>query len=202
MVVAHAGNVDMKPLTPKLVELTATGHQYDEDYEKVRMKLIIAREKAVDRQLPYLYAGIERLLPLLESTHCVLALEILPSWEAIPTEVEMERLISHFNSPWLRCWHDMGHGQIRENLGLTSHLRWVKRLRPSLAGLHIHDVRPPAADHLMPPLGTIDFSLFRDAMQGDLVRVLEPGPAATAEEIRTGLQIIRDAWTIKEATTP
>jgi sugar phosphate isomerase/epimerase len=192
----------MSPLSPKLVELIALGKQYSEEFEKMRMKLIIAREKAVVRQLEHLYAALEKLMPLLESTRRILALEILPSWEAIPTEVEMEKLITHFNSPWLRCWHDMGHGQIRENLGLTSHLRWVKRLRPLLAGMHIHDVSPPASDHLMPPLGTIDFTLFRDVVQGDIVRVLEPSPAATAAEIVTGRRIIQEAWIRQENTTP
>jgi sugar phosphate isomerase/epimerase len=200
VVVTHAGNVDMSPLSPKLIELVAQGNQYSEEYDKVRMKLLLTREKAVGRQLEHLRAGIGKLLPLLESTRRIVALEILPSWEAIPTELEMEKLVTHFNSPWLRCWHDMGHGQIRENLGLTSHARWVNRLRPILAGLHIHDVLPPVTDHLMPPLGTMDFTLFREAAQGDIVRVLEPGPSATAEEIVTGLRLIREAWTTKENT--
>lgn len=194
VVVAHAGNVEMKPVTPQLVSLITEGRQYDEEYEKVRMKLLLAREKAVSAQLPFLYAGVERLLPLLESTRRVLAFEILPTWEAIPSEVEMERLMTHFNSPWLRCWHDLGHGQIRENLGLTSHARWVKRLRPWLAGMHIHDVRPPATDHVMPPAGTIKFPLFRECVQGDIIRVLEPGQGVPAADIIAGIKLIKDAW--------
>ncbi|MEI6563509.1 MAG: TIM barrel protein [bacterium] len=194
IVVVHAGNVEMKMLSPHLVELTRAGRQYDEAYEKARMNLLLAREKAVAAQLPYLYEGIERLMPLLEETQRTLAFEILPTWEAIPTEVEMERLLCHFNSPWLRCWHDMGHGQIRENLGLTSHARWVKRLRPWLAGMHIHDVSPPATDHLMPPAGTINFSLFKDVARDDIIRVLEPSQSVAAEDIVSGLKIIRAAW--------
>jgi sugar phosphate isomerase/epimerase len=194
VVVAHAGNVEMKPITPHLIELTASGRQYDEDYEKSRMKLLLAREKAGSTQLPLLYAGVERLLPLLESTQRILAFELLPTWEAIPTEVEVEQLMLHFNSPWLRVWHDLGHGQIRENLGLTSHARWVKRLQPWIAGMHVHDVRPPAGDHFMPPGGTLKFELFREAARGDIIRVLEPSHSVTGEEIQTGLKLIREAW--------
>jgi sugar phosphate isomerase/epimerase len=199
IIVLHAGNVDMKPLSPRLTELAATGRLHDDEYDKLRMKLLLAREKAVAHQIDYLYAGIERVLPLLESTGCVLALELLPAWESIPTEIEMERLLSHFSSPRIRCWHDLGHGQIRENLGFTNHLRWVKRLRPWLAGMHIHDVQPPATDHLMPPHGTLDFSLFRDIVQGDIVRVLEPAPSTTAEEIIAGRHIIAEAWRARES---
>lgn len=194
VVVNHAGNVEMKPLTPQLIELVNTGRQYDETYEKTRMRLLLAREKAVTAQLPFLYAGIERLLPLLESTQRILAFELLPSWEAIPTEVEMERLLTHFNSPWIRFWHDLGHGQIRENLGLTSHARWVKRLRPWLAGMHVHDVRPPATDHVMPPAGTTNFQLFRDVARDDIIRVLEPSQGVAAEDVVAGLKRIRELW--------
>jgi sugar phosphate isomerase/epimerase len=194
VVVAHAGNADMRPLSPKLIEMALAGRRYDDDYEKLRMKVIMAREKAAAGQIPHLYAGIERLLPLLTSTRCALALEILPSWEALPSETEMERLAAHFDSPWVRCWHDIGHGQIRENLGFTSHLRWVRRLRPWLAGFHIHDVEPPVMDHLMPPLGAIDFKSFREVAQDDIVRVLEPRPAAKPEEIVAGRKVLEKAW--------
>ena len=194
VIVAHAGNVEMKLITPKLIELITSGKQYDEEYEKLRMKLVLGREKAVPDQLMHLYTGIEKLLPLLESTSRILALEILPTWEAIPSEVEMEKLFAHFNSPWLRYWHDLGHGQIRENLGLSSHARWVKRLRPWIAGIHVHDVIPPAYDHVMPPSGTINYPLFREIAQDDIIRVLEPGSSVKAEEISAGLKLIRTAW--------
>jgi len=195
VVVAHAGNVEMKMLSMNLIELTAAGRQYDEEYEKARMQLILAREKAVPAQLPHLYTGIEYLLPLLEETRQTLAFEILPTWEAIPTEVEMETLLTHFNSPRLRCWLDLGHGQIRENLGLISHARWAKRLRPWLVGMHIHDVRPPATDHLMPPAGTTKFEDFKEVARADIIRVIEPSPSVAAADIVTGLKMIREAWT-------
>lgn len=194
VVVVHAGNVEMKLISPQLVEWTAAGRQYDEAYEKARMHLIVAREKAAPAQLAHLYAGVERVLPLLEETRITLAFEILPTWEAIPTEVEMEQLLSHFNSKRLRCWLDMGHGQIRENLGLISHARWARRLRPWLAGMHIHDVRPPATDHLMPPAGTTEFELFKEVAGDDIIRVLEPSPTVAAADILAGLKIIKNAW--------
>lgn len=194
VVVAHAGNVEMKLISPQLVEWTAAGRQYDEAYEKARMHLIVTREKAAPAQLAHLYTGVERLLPLLEEHRIALAFEILPTWEAIPTEVEMEKLLAHFNSTRLRCWLDLGHGQIRENLGLIGHARWAKRLRPWLAGMHIHDVRHPGTDHLMPPAGSTNFELFKELAHDDIIRVIEPSPSVAADDIVAGLKIIRAAW--------
>lgn len=194
VVVAHAGNASIKPSFPKLIDLIVTDQRESSAYEALRMKTIIAREKAAIGQLPYLYANIEKILPLLEETRVTLALEILPSWESFPSEVEIEKLLAHFNSPMLKVWHDLGHGQIRENLGFTNHVRWVSRLHPWIAGMHVHDVYPPHKDHLMPPAGTIDFTLFRESAQGDILRVLEPSPNLPAEEIMAGVNHIRKAW--------
>ncbi len=194
VVVTHAGNADMKLFFPTLVDLVLAGKKEDTEYEDLRVKTIIAREKAAARQLPLLYAGLEKILPLLAETRVILALEILPTWEAFPSEMEMEKLLTHFDSPWLQCWHDFGHGQIRENLGFTNHLRWFKRLRPRMAGVHIHDVIYPHQDHVMPPDGSIDFPLFREAVQGDIVRVLEPSQNLPAEDLTRGLQTLREAW--------
>jgi sugar phosphate isomerase/epimerase len=194
VVVAHAGNVEMKLMTPRLLELAERPQGFDDAYEKLRMKLLLQREKAAGAQLALLYQGLERLLPLLDETGVILALELLPTWEALPTELEMERLLVHFSSPRLRYWHDLGHGQIRENLGLVSHLRWLTRLRPWLAGMHVHDVRGVAQDHVMPPGGAVAFPRFREVVQGDILRVLEPSGTATAEDVRRGLDTIRAAW--------
>ena len=68
-------------------------------------------------------------------------------WEALPTEVEMFELLREFGSRRLRYWHDMGHGQIRENMGFINQVRWLEKLQPHLAGMHVHDVARPACDH-------------------------------------------------------
>jgi sugar phosphate isomerase/epimerase len=194
-VVLHAGNVDMKPLTPELIALQQARKRYEPVYDRTRMKAITERDRRAGRQIAYLIEGIARLLPVLAETRVALALEILPSWEAIPTEVEMERVLRHFDSPWVRYWHDTGHAQIRENLGFSHHIRWLSRLMPWLAGMHVHDVAPPAHDHLVPPQGRIHFAALPALPPGTAVpRVLEPDPAVTRDELLAALRILEEAW--------
>jgi sugar phosphate isomerase/epimerase len=192
VVVAHSGNVDMRAYTRKLISWAEHGRQQETRYEKTRMKLLLKRDKRVRPHLENLYWGLEQLLPLLESTGVTLALEILPTWEAIPTEAEMTEIARRFNSPHIRYWYDTGHGGIRENLGLVASLRWLERLSDVLAGMHIHDVIPPAHDHVMPPEGNIDFSRFRDIIRPDMPVVLEPAPGTPAEVIRNAIALICD----------
>ncbi len=194
-VVVHAGNTDMKKFSPRLFVLHEQGKRYSAEYERLLMLLQTTRQKKARRQLDYLNAGLERLLPVLESTGMILALENLPTWESIPTELELEQMLRRFDSPYIRYWHDLGHGQVRENIGLINHRRWLERLQPYVAGFHLHDVKAPAADHLMPPMGDIAFNDFKDLVVKTDIHVLEPAPAISGTAVREGLEIMKQAWT-------
>jgi len=193
-VVVHAGYVDIKKMTPKLVSLCEEGKQYDSSYEKIKLKLLIQREKKARKHLDRLYISLEEMLPVLQDTNVRLCLENLPFWESIPTEIEMEEILRHFDSRAICYWHDIGHGQVRHNLGFTSHTHWLKRLSPWLGGMHIHDVIPPAWDHLMPPKGNIDFTSFKSVVESGTVFVFEPAPGTPEADIRKGMEVIREAW--------
>jgi len=194
VVVTHCGNVEMKPLTAQLLRLLSEGKGYTRRFERTMTKLREQREKRGPVQFGYLLESLERLLPVLRETGIRLALEVLPSWEAFPSELEFESIFERFRSRHLWYWHDIGHAKIRENLGFSNVERWLERLRPRLAGMHLHDVRSPGEDHLMPPNGDIDFSRYTRFLNSDMLRVLEPRSSATGNEIREGLRHFREAW--------
>jgi sugar phosphate isomerase/epimerase len=194
-VVFHAGKVELwSPLTPKLVALHEQGRQQTPRYEKLKVKLMERREKKAQRHLDWLTEGLERLLPTLQATGVRLAMENLPSWESVPTETEALDLCRRFNTPLIACWHDIGHGRIREELGLIAHRHWVERLSPHIAGFHVHDMTGPASDHLMPGRGKIDFTSFKKFIQSDTIAVLEPAPGTPVPEVGQGIATIRSLW--------
>lgn len=193
-VVCHAGNVAMEHYSRSLWDLAAAGRQFTPQFEKTKMRMQLERDKRAPKQLQFLEEGVAKLLPVLEETKVALCFENLPSWESIPTEIELETLLKKFNSPRVRYWHDVGHGQIRQNIGLINQDRWLDRLRPWLAGMHVHDVVPPAMDHVMPPRGKVDFSRLKTVAQTDIVRVIEPSSRAPREDVETGFKFLKEAW--------
>lgn len=195
VVVIHCGNVEMKNLTQKLLKLCDKGKRIGNAYERTKHKLITKREKFAGKHLDYLRKGIDRLLPVLTETGVRLGLENLPSWEAIPTEMECENLICEFGSEYICYWHDVGHGQIRENLGFINHLQALQGMSRELGGMHVHDVAPIATDHAMPPNGTVDFPALKPFVQKDIPLVLEPSSQLSLEEVKAGYEIIREHWT-------
>jgi len=197
-VVCHAGNVDMKRRTHTLIKLCYDDRQYGVKYEKIKTRMLLDRDKKVGKHIDHLCNSVDELIPTLEDAGVALAFENLPSWESIPTEAEMETLARRYDSPCLRYWHDFGHGQVRHTLGLVSHLRWVEKLQPWLVGCHIHDVNPPAYDHLMPPEGAIDFAPFAPLVPEDALRVFEPAPHTPGQVLREGIETVRQAWSPPE----
>jgi sugar phosphate isomerase/epimerase len=194
VVIIHAGNVSMDQISHQLRVLCEEGRQFTELYEKTKLKLQVQREKKAPKQLEYLARSIEQLLPVCEDSDVKLAIENLPTWESVPTEMEMENLFARFNSPYLAHWHDIGHGRIRENLGFINQERWIERLQPHLVGFHIHDVKPPTHDHLMPGQGQIDFSRFKRFTGPGLINVIEPSPQTPREYVLEGLRNIKQIW--------
>lgn len=192
-VVAHAGYVDIPKLTNDL--MACFGHDAAA-FEKLQQKLFASREKHAARHLGWLRQGLDLLLPVLNETGVTLALELLPWWESVPTETEMETLLRSYNTPRLRCWCDIGHMQIRQNLMQVNARRWVERLQPYTAGYHIHDCAPPARDHLMPPKGKIDFVALRASLAPGVPLVMEPTPNAPAADVAAGREFLIKTWGI------
>ena len=201
VVVCHSGNVDIPKLSFELTRLAARGEQFSAPYENLKLKAQLARDKKAPRQIGYLTESLQQLLPVIQETGVRLALENLPTWEAIPTELEAEKLMKQFYAAGVSLWWDIGHAQIRENLGFINASRWLQRLEPYIAGMHIHDVLPPGQDHVMPPRGKVDFPALAKIAGMDMVRVLEPAPNTETAHIVQAIAYLRETWNLPDVNT-
>ncbi len=194
VVVIHAGRLSVRHISMSLLRMVADGKQFSKRYEKLRTKLLMKRETLAPPCLDRVRGCLDDLLPFAEKHKVRLAIENLPSWETVPNESELVGLLDDFDSPWLRAWHDTGHGRLREILGFSSAPRWLEKYGTRLAGMHIHDVSATGADHIMPPLGTIDFTTFTPFLRSDMVFAFEPAPGTPAHEVKAGLRHVAQAW--------
>jgi sugar phosphate isomerase/epimerase len=199
-VVLHAGRIFLKSLfgdlgTGRLVEaLDAEGGTDAPKFRRLLAKASRRRAARAGKVFDRFCLSLDALLPKFETAGVALCLENLPAVEAFPDEGEMATLKRRFDTPALAYWHDMGHGQVRENLGLIRHAEAARELLPCTRGVHIHDALPPMNDHLPPGKGAIDFGAF--AFYGDerLIKVFEPAPEVSGEELKASLQLVRQAW--------
>ncbi len=201
-VVLHAGRIPLKTVfrdfgTGRLVAVRREGGDLQcATYQRLLAKALRLRTKRVSSIFDGFCCSLETLLPRFEKANVTLCLENLPSLEAFPNEQEMLLLNEHFNTPALGYWHDMGHGQIRENLEWIRHVDAVQSLLPVTRGVHIHDVCSLLDDHAAPGEGMIDFASFACFAPDHILKVFEPAPDVSADLLRTGLSLVKRAWSV------
>lgn len=196
IVVIHCGYAVIKRISTRdLTDLIYLNQKNSPRYERFFNKLVKQREKKAEKHLDQLCRALDVLLPAATELNVHLGLENLPTYEAVPHEGEMQMLIQRYdNHPHLKYWHDLGHGQIRENLGLIDHLHWLETFKPVLGGMHLHDVARGIHDHVMPPEGDLGLARFRPYSELDIPLVMEPSSRATPQQVAQGLAWIQHWW--------
>ena len=193
-VVVHAGRIPISPASDELIESAEEDGVESKRYTKLLQRNQRRRARAARKHLDALCRSLDLLLPRCAQLNLTLCLENLPSWEAVPTEAEMLELKQRYTTPQLAYWHDIGHGQVRENLSWIQHRECAQRLLPHTFGLHIHDVLPLTHDHLPPPQGKLPFADFAFYGAAPVLRVFEPAPNTDAADLVAGLKYMRQVW--------
>jgi sugar phosphate isomerase/epimerase len=193
-VVLHMGRITMRDYTEKLLELVGAGEGGSNRYEKL---LTEALEKREDRKEKYTERADELLkqfLPAAANAGIRLGIENRDAVEEIPFEGDLPFWLKGQPAETVGYWHDTGHAQIKENLGLIMHRIHLENLAERLIGLHVHDVTPPGRDHREPGTGNVDFAALAPFVKPEHVKVFEFSPSLTAEAVQRGARYVMDLW--------
>ena len=194
LAVLHMGSVDMKDYTEKLLDLAGEEKKDTPKYEKVFAEALNKREDKKERPMQYAYDILRRLIPEAEKRGVRLGIENREALEEIPFETDYPFFFKEFTSPAVVYWHDTGHAQIKENLGLIHHAMHVESLSERLAGFHIHDVQFPGRDHCPPGEGIIDFAALKPMVKPEHLKVFELNPHLPPEKVREGVARLKAIW--------
>lgn len=194
LVVLHMGAVEMKDYTDRLLEMVEAGKRETPKYEKLLAEALHKREGRKGPHQEAAYSFLGALAEEAAARGLRLAIENREALEEIPFESDFHVFFREFPEPCIGYWHDTGHGQIKENLGLIHHAMHVGSMKDRLLGFHIHDVAFPGRDHLVPGTGTIDFAAIAPYVRPEHLKVLELSPSAPAELIPQGLAHIQGLW--------
>lgn len=194
LVVLHLGAVELKDYTERLTEMLGNNRKETSKYERLCAEVIEKREARKDRYQEAAYDCLRRLVPEAERRGLLLGIENREALEEIPFETDFPLLFREFPDSAVRYWHDVGHAQIKENLGFIVHTMHLGAMADRLAGFHIHDVEFPARDHRPPGRGTVDFAALRRWVKPEHIRVFEMSPSVKAEDLRAGVEFLQQAW--------
>jgi sugar phosphate isomerase/epimerase len=194
VVVLHSGSIEMKNYTDKLLDLAAQGEKAAAKIARIRSEADEKREAKKGPFVERVNELLKKLVPAAEGQNVKLGIENRQALEELPVETDFQFLFRELNSPNLVYWHDTGHAQIKENLGFIHHAMHLESLRDKLYGLHVHDVQFPGRDHCAPGSGTIDFTALKPFIKPEHIKVFELSPGLTAEEVKSGVEHIKQLW--------
>jgi sugar phosphate isomerase/epimerase len=194
LVVLHMGRVEMKDYTDKLLGLAGKGKKDTPKYQKLCEEAVLVRER---KKEPFIEAAYEVLWKLVDAAKPLdikLGIENREALEEIPFESDFSFLFREFRDPTVVYWHDTGHAQIKENLGLILHSLYLDSMRERLHGFHIHDVQFPGRDHRPPGVGTVDWATLKASVEPRHLKVFEFSPSLTTEEVKAGVAHLKAIW--------
>lgn len=200
LIVLHSGSIDLGGFfrrvdyNEKLESLVEAGKRESPKYARLLSELDQRRERRKSGAMDRARDMILKLSDAAGERGILLGVENREAVEEIPFDHEILTFLDAFPNV-VRYWHDTGHGQIKENLGLIpQHVQHVAQLSEYLAGFHIHDVIPPGQDHCPPGSGMIDFQGMAPLVRKDHIKVLELSPAVPAEDVTHSYDFIRSVW--------
>jgi sugar phosphate isomerase/epimerase len=193
-VVLHLGSIELKDYTGRLCDLLERDGGPTPKFEKLRVEAVARREAAKGKFVARTNETLRKLLPEAEKRGLKLGCENRQALEEIPIESDFTSFFREFAGPNVAYWHDIGHAQIKENLGLIRHVAHLESLARRLAGFHIHDVQYPARDHAAPGTGMIDFAALKPFVKPEHIKVFELSPSLPVEAVKSGIAHVKKIW--------
>lgn len=194
IVVLHAGRVEAAArlwlwVHARIMDERAGGFFYRRRLSKMNA----AREAGGPAAIDALSRTLDEVLPEFEKAGVRLAIENLPSFDALPSPEEADALVARFSSsPSFALWFDMGHGQVMENAGYGDAAALAKRHEKMIAGVHVHDVVGPGCDHQAPGLGGIDYKRF--SFLAGKTLVFEPAASVSRDDLEASVRFMHRVW--------
>lgn len=193
-VVLHLGQVNMPPITARLIAMAKAGRYLSREYVRMKINAVQEREKIAPECLERVKNCLRRVIEYAAVKNVRIGFEVGRDYEQIPTERELAQLLEEMSSPDLGYWHDFGHSQIKENLGFIDHAEWLRAVGPRAFGCHVQDCVWPARDQQPPFTGGIDFEKLVPLLPTNCLFVWKMNPNKTADVIRRSVQIWKERF--------
>lgn len=191
VLVCHLGSVRFFWLNPAR-KLRAYAHRHADrrltDDDAYRALLEKSRAKLRKKMGPFweqTRQSINEVLAYAKQKGVRLGLENREKFEELPIDEDFPAFVSGLPADASAgYWHDTGHADIKEKMGLINHRLQLDLMKPRTIGFHLHDVSAQGQDHQPIGTGHIDFKMVSQYWRPEHVLVLELSPRVSVEGVK------------------
>ena len=188
-VVLHLGRVEMPAVQGQLFALLQAGDR--QAFAALRDQACAQRQAARGPHLRSALASIRGLGAYAARAGVALGVEVRDGLHEIPSLAEFDDVFAATEGLPVYYWHDVGHAEKQQQLGLGSQSQFLRAPGRRLLGVHLHDCLLDR-DHLAPGSGQIDLAAVARMLPEGVLRTLELGSQVTMEEAERGLRLLAD----------
>ncbi len=187
VVVIHAGSVEMpEEFSEKLFKSYKVSDKGACAFEKTRDEFIKQRKVLRGPHMEALVKSLMDVMAYAENKNIKIGLETRYYPTEIPNYDEIGELLEKFHSRGLWYWHDVGHAEANDRLGIYNHQQCLKRYALKTIGFHLHGVKV-LRDHQAPLEGDFDIKTVYPFIKKHHIKVIESHSSATSEQIRAAV---------------
>jgi sugar phosphate isomerase/epimerase len=190
VVVCHLGSAFFlwfNPVRRLQAYLTAhpdAGRLGDKKYQALLAKAVGKLRHRMGRFWGNTLDSIGKVLAYAAEKQVILGFENREKFEELPVDADFPSFLAGLPAGAAAgYWHDTGHAEIKQDLGLLTQKQQLTDNASRLIGFHLHDVNADGDDHQAVGSGRVDFAMISEFWRPYHTLVLEIGPRATVEQV-------------------
>jgi sugar phosphate isomerase/epimerase len=169
------------------------GRDGDKKYEALRVKAVARLRQRMGRFWDNTRDSVARVLDYAAEKGVMLGFENREKFEELPVDADFPSFLAGLPpNAAAGYWHDTGHAEIKQDLGLLTQRQQLTDNAGRLIGFHLHDVNAEGDDHQAIGSGRVDFGLISEFWRPTHTLVLEIGPRATVEQVRSSRERLQE----------
>jgi len=130
-------------------------------------------------------ASVNEILEYATQKGVKLGFENREKFEELPLDADYAEFMASLPAASTGYWHDTGHADIKEGMGLLNHRVHLEQMSGRLIGFHLHDVNAQGQDHQALGEGHIDFKMISQFWRPEHLLTLELSPRVSEEQVRS-----------------